>query len=91
MHVFHCSNFFFFQYGINVCNGTDPIDAECRVVGTEVPSAQTGDSFARSCGVEGIECSASSTNPCEDYEVRYKCSVYKGRNCGFKVHLITSF
>ncbi|XP_062611525.1 uncharacterized protein LOC134273339 [Saccostrea cucullata] len=74
-------------YGVNVCNGTVPIAAECRVVGTGVSSSQTGDVFSMACGVDGIECTDQQNNACEDYEVRYKCSVYKvfpGGTCNIK-------
>lgn len=72
-----CMNIIF-KYGVNVCNGTEPIDAECRVVGSKAPSSETGDTFSLPCGVDGIECTDQVNNPCEDYEVRYKCAVYKG-------------
>ncbi|XP_061175426.1 uncharacterized protein LOC133184388 [Saccostrea echinata] len=74
-------------YGVNVCNGTVPIAAECRVVGSGVSSSQTGNVFSMACGVEGIECTDQQNNPCDDYEVRYKCSVYKvfpGGTCNVK-------
>ena len=68
-----------FQYGINVCNGTKPIAAECRVVGSKQPSTQTGNVFSMPCGVDGVQCTDQTNNPCQDYEVRYKCAVYEGR------------
>lgn len=48
------------------------------MVGSKVASSGTGDSFSLPCGVDGIECNDQVNNPCEDYEVRYKCAVYKG-------------
>eukprot|EP00105_Crassostrea_gigas_P024115 XP_011444257.1 PREDICTED: sushi, von Willebrand factor type A, EGF and pentraxin domain-containing protein 1 isoform X2 [Crassostrea gigas] len=80
-------------YGVNVCNGTEPIEAECRVVGSKVASSGTGDSFSLPCGVDGIECNDQVNNPCEDYEVRYKCAVYKGfqsNTCDVKNHCLSN-
>ncbi|XP_065923868.1 uncharacterized protein [Magallana gigas] len=80
-------------YGVNVCNGTEPIDAECRVVGSKAPSSGTGDTFSLPCGVDGIECTDQVNNPCEDYEVRYKCAVYKGFQsniCSLKNHCLSN-
>nr|XP_022314607.1 neurogenic locus notch homolog protein 1-like [Crassostrea virginica] len=54
-----------------------PIDAECRVVGSKQPSTQTGNVFSMPCGVDGVQCTDQTNNPCQDYEVRYKCAVYK--------------
>eukprot|EP00105_Crassostrea_gigas_P021762 XP_011441027.1 PREDICTED: fibropellin-3-like [Crassostrea gigas] len=82
-----------FTYGVNVCNGTEPINAECRVVGFKAPSSGTGDTFSLPCGVDGIECTDQVNNPCEDYEVRYKCAVYKGfqsNTCNLKNHCLSN-
>lgn len=78
IYVMYSYHFMIFQYGVNVCNGTEPIDAECRVVGSKAPSSGTGDTFSMPCGVGGLECTDEVNNPCEDYEVRYKCAVHKG-------------
>lgn len=67
-----------FQYGVNVCNSIKLIDVECRVVGFKVLLFGIGDIFFMLCGVDGIECIDQVNNLCEDYEVRYKCVVYKG-------------
>ncbi|XP_071129047.1 uncharacterized protein [Mytilus edulis] len=73
------------KYGMNICGGTKPVGAECRVFNkTLTYHYETGDTFSLACGIEGLKCESNPKNPCEDYEVRYRCSankVFKGRPC----------
>ncbi|XP_071129049.1 uncharacterized protein [Mytilus edulis] len=72
-------------YGVNLCSGTEPVGAECRVFNKTLTfDYQTGDTISLSCSTNGLECTNSINNDCEDYEVRYRCSaneVFKGRQC----------
>ena len=56
---------------MNVCEGTEPIDVECRQVGTGFAPAS-----GVSCTVDGLRCEGNTF--CADYEVRYKCSTSRG-------------
>ncbi|XP_033732273.1 uncharacterized protein LOC117321797 isoform X2 [Pecten maximus] len=75
------------MYGVRICNGSAPLEAECRVNGTSILSSETADNFDLQCGVGGLECQHSIANECNDYEVRYKCAVHKvfdGKSCMVK-------
>ncbi|XP_021378486.1 sushi, von Willebrand factor type A, EGF and pentraxin domain-containing protein 1-like [Mizuhopecten yessoensis] len=66
------------MYGVRVCYDSTPLEAQCRTAGNQtVLASATGDNFALQCGVEGLECQSSPSNPCNDYEVRYKCAIHK--------------
>ncbi|XP_052071119.1 uncharacterized protein LOC127709553 [Mytilus californianus] len=73
------------KYGMDICGGTKPVGAECRVFNkTLTYHYETGDTFSLPCGTKGLKCDSGPKNPCEDYEVRYRCSankVFKGRTC----------
>lgn len=54
--------------------------AECRVFNRSLTTPDdTGDSFVVNCGINGLQCQSLTGNPCEDYEVRYRCSAYQGQ------------
>lgn len=64
---------------MNICGGTKPVGAECRVFNkTLTYHYETGDTFSLACGIKGLKCESNPKNPCEDYEVRYRCSANKG-------------
>ncbi|KAL3877080.1 hypothetical protein ACJMK2_034835 [Sinanodonta woodiana] len=54
-------------FGLNVCGGTDPVNAECRNKNNSEPYP--------GCSPSGAICMGNSTNPCADYEVRFQCAV----------------
>jgi len=54
----------------------EPIEAECRVVGSHTQWDYTGQNFHRSCGVDGLICKNNeNSGNCQNYEVRYLCAV----------------
>jgi len=54
----------------------EPIEAECRVVGSHTQWDYTGQNFHRSCGVDGLVCKNNeNSGNCQNYEVRYLCAV----------------
>ena len=64
-----------FQYGINVCEGSEPIGVECREVVSGNPVSSLS---GTTCTIEGLQCNGFT--PCPNYEVRYKCGVHRGKH-----------
>ena len=63
-----------------MCGGTEPVGAECRVYNQSLTTPdETGDSISVACGVNGLQCQSVTGNPCQDYEVRYRCSAFEGQ------------
>ncbi|XP_076460199.1 uncharacterized protein LOC143293161 [Babylonia areolata] len=61
------------QYGLNICGGSEPVAAECQVVGTRQPPSQY---LAIGCTpTQGLLC-LNQDQPdklCHNYEVRFLC------------------
>ena len=60
-----------------MCKETEPVGAECRVFNKTLP-IQIADSGIATCGVNGLQCTNTNSNNCEDYEIRYRCSAQEG-------------
>ena len=72
-----------------MCKETEPVGAECRVFNKTLP-IQITDSSIVTCGVNGLQCTNTNSNNCEDYEIRYRCNAQEGMYlCQFYLYLLT--
>ena len=62
----------------DICEGDEPLDIECRQIGTKIPHDQTGQVFesTANCNLQrGLACGNvfQQNGRCFDYEIRYCC------------------
>ncbi|KAK7506491.1 hypothetical protein BaRGS_00001966, partial [Batillaria attramentaria] len=72
--------------GMRVCEDTEPIDAECRLAGSQGPVP-----FGVKCDAAGLQCISgrdiSANETCPDMEIHFKCArsrVFEGQICSIR-------
>ena len=91
IYYYYCHYFFVLppQYGMSICENTEPVGVECRVAATQgaIPTGVV-------CDLSGLQCIAGRNIPandtCPDMEIRYRCARSRGEN-EFRCFLLLLF
>lgn len=81
-----------FQYGLNMCKGTEPVAAQCQRVDTKEPPSQV---LAVDCTPTGGLLCFNSDQPnnetCHNYEIRFKCLSSRGEFLLYQLACLAKF
>ncbi|KAL5004716.1 hypothetical protein ScPMuIL_018172 [Solemya velum] len=63
------------QHGFRLCGTSTIVEAECRVYEASVSQDNSSGEISTICDKDGLQCYASGTSRCPNYEVRFRCQV----------------